>query len=234
MSLINDALRKARQEAADREAKERGLETPVVAGYWKRGGRLGVGLILGAVIAVGAAMIGGAMVWWALTERAERAAIGLPDDNLPDDAVISESRPDSSDGATSMEALPDSGSPAVVPARAPEDKGERSLRPEDEAAGRTDRQGGEGALEESDSKPVASPTPQTPALEEGEFVGEAKVGDVTLTLDYLVYRKENPFAQINGNDLRVGGVVEDFVVKRITVDSVELAKGETTIVIRVQ
>lgn len=235
MSLISDALRKARQEAAEREAKERGLETPAVAGYWKRSGRLGVGLILGAVIAIGAAMIGGGMVWWALADRSDTTVNSVPDGGPQDDSGVTERMPESPDEATIVDSPPEVVVPTVAPSRSTMDEVDSPAANEGEYDSGTEAPG-ESTRDRVEAEPTEDPSPlpkRTP-LADGEFVGEAKVGDVTLTLGYLVYRKENPFAQINGVVVRVGAVIEDYVVKKITVDSVELAKGDTKIVIRVQ
>lgn len=234
MSLISDALRKARQEAAEREAKDRGLETPVVAGYWKRGGRLGVGLVLGALIAIGAAMIGGGMVWWALADRSESSAVEAPHDGIQDDAGVTKNTPESPDAKTVFEPSSEAMSPTVALPQSSGDDVDPPVVIEGETDGETETPGENTNSVETETIEDPSPSSERTPLADGEFVGEARIGDVTLTLDYLVYRKENPFAQINGDDVRVGAVIEDFVVKKITIDSVELMKGDTKIVLRVK
>ncbi|RLE27468.1 MAG: hypothetical protein DRJ65_02800 [Acidobacteria bacterium] len=227
MSLISDALRKARQETAEKEAKNRGMETPVVAGYWKRGGRLSIGLILGAVIAIGAAGIGGGMVWWVLVDRSVKGTVEAPDEISPAGAEIAEAQPDQ---ASVELVLPQPGgvlAPTVMPVKSrPDDHDD--LQAADSEAVIVDR-----IPDREEEALVEGPSPK-PTLADGEYVGEAHVGDVTLTLDYLVYRKENPFAQINGRDVRVGAVIEDYVVETITENSVVLSQGDTRIVLRVQ
>ena len=66
MSLINDALRKARQEAAEKERRAQGLDLPHIAPPPAGGARLGSGLLIGAVIALAAAVLGGAAAVLAL------------------------------------------------------------------------------------------------------------------------------------------------------------------------
>ena len=197
------------------------------------GGRLGAGLILGAVIAIGAAMIGGGLVWWALADRSEASVKVSLDGGTREDSSGTERILTSADEKTVVDLQPEPAGPTGASSRSTVDHVDSVAPIEGEPAGETeasDRITDRGVPETTEAR---SPSPRRTPLVAGEFVGEAKVGDVTLTLDYLVYRKENPFAQINGSDVRVGAVVEDFVVKKITVDSVELAKGETTIVIRV-
>ncbi len=67
-----------------------------------------------------------------------------------------------------------------------------------------------------------------------EFVAEADLGYTSLSLDYIVFRPVDPFAQINGFDVRVGSSVEGFVVEEITADSVRLRDGKGTLVLRAE
>ncbi len=76
MSLINEALRKARQEAAEQEAEERaggGAKGKAVyrepRAHLPTGSKMGVGLAVGVLLGVLAAGGGGLGVWW-LTNRA--------------------------------------------------------------------------------------------------------------------------------------------------------------------
>ncbi len=229
MSLISEALRKARQEAAEREAREQGLETPVVAGYWKRGGRLGQGLVLGAAIAICAAVIGGGLVWWLLVDGPDSAVVeALAEvDDVPVQVSEEASAPEVE--GLSSEAQPEN----TIPTEGLESSqiGEVPVQPQ---LGTGPEIGApEPTRHRVDHGPVMDPEVQAKS-NDGEFVGEAHIGEVTLTLDYLVFRKDNPFAQINGRDVRVGAVVEDFVVEEITPDAVVLTRGDAKVVLRVQ
>lgn len=236
MSLISDALRKARQEAAEREAKDQGLETPMVAGYWKRGGRHGVALILGAAIALGAALIGGGLMWWVLADRSDKVVIEVSDGVEKAAVSVIDSAPVHSTG----DPAPDQGVEMILPAAVlaesttagddgPAAVGGKAVS-ESDAIGRSPD--GAGGLPAEAIPPPAKASEGDGAG--GEFVAEARIGETTLILDYLVYRNENPFAQINGRDVRVGAVIEDFVVEAITSDSVVLTRGDTRVVIRVR
>jgi len=55
-----------------------------------------------------------------------------------------------------------------------------------------------------------------------EITGEGKVDGVRLTLDYLVYRSKDPFAQINGIEVHVGWEVDGFKVLAISEDTIRL------------
>jgi len=234
MSLISEALRKARQEAAEREAKERGMEAPVVAGYWKRGGRLGVGLVLGAAIAMGAAVIGGGLVWWALEDRADPKVVEeTSGGEAPAGAEVVEVQPAQDNAALVIDEAAEEVELTSGSVDSTSDEPEVLADIADTALAGVEVVESEPDNEEGVSVEVSSPQPQI-ALAAGEFVGEAHVGDVTLTLDYLVFRKENPFAQINGRDVRVGAVIEDYVVESITEDRVVLTQGDNEIVLRVQ
>ncbi len=236
MSLISDALRKARQEAAEREAKDHGLETPMVAGYWKRGGRHGVALVLGAAIALAAALIGGGLVWWVLADRSDTVVNEVSDGEEQAAEGVVDSAPVHSTGDPAPEQVGETVLPAAVSVESttagdggPAAGGGKAVS-ESDAIGRSPD--GAGGLPAEAIPPPAKASEGDGAG--GEFVAEARIGETTLTLDYLVYRKANPFAQINGRDVRVGAVIEDFVVEAITSDSVVLTRGETRVVIRVR
>ena len=64
MSLIGDALRKTRQEAAARETEAKGVLFSAKIANPPARSHLGLGLALGAVIAVAATVAGGGAVWW--------------------------------------------------------------------------------------------------------------------------------------------------------------------------
>ncbi len=236
MSLISDALRKVRQEEAEKEAKSRGMETPVVAGYWKRGGRLSVGLILGAVIAIGAAGIGGGLVWWALVDRSVKDTVEAPDEIASAGAEAVEVQPDQVSEDLAPIQAGDVIVPTVMAMESKPDDHDVSQAGDGDAV--TGTEAADRVPDREQNTPIEAPSPQPqkqpqPTLADGEFVGEARIGGITLTLDYLVYRTDNPFAQINGQDVRVGGFVEDFLVEAITIDRVVLSQGDTTIVLRV-
>jgi hypothetical protein len=233
MSLISDALRKARQEAAENEAGERGLDRPVVAGYWKRRRGLGGPLVLGLVIAVGAAILGGALVWWGLGVRHPRSAVVRGDEavgaGVPVMGQQKPSEPASEQPGLGVDRVKDS-APAMTVDDGPIVKPHTGSRQESQVLGTPIPHPKTTPSTESPTLPAEKPAPG----DDGVFVAKAQVGEVTLTLDYLVFRKDNPFAQINGIDVRVGSVIEDFVVEAITPESVVLRKDQITVEIRVR
>jgi hypothetical protein len=78
------------------------------------------------------------------------------------------------------------------------------------------------------------PTTGFAGMEGGDevYVLEADLGDVTLSLDFLVYRATDPFAEVNGVEVHLGGTVAGFRVKDIEKDRVRLSDGHRTIVLR--
>lgn len=231
MSLIGDALRKTRQEAADRDSDRKGvLFSAKIADGPNRSG-LGLGLVLGALIAVFATVAGGAAAWWVLNQRTpEPQASETTDSNTEPDfdrrvglAPPSASPPISAGGThTESEAMSEPPEGTDTP-----DRG-RDARATTEAA-------------PLDPVPNVVNRPQAPAPETG-FIGkedginvylmEAKLGDVTLSLDFLVFRATDPYAEINGSEVHVGGIVAGFRVKSVERDRVVLSDGRRTIVLR--
>ena len=71
MSLVSEALRKARQDAAEKGAKQRGMvfRTTVVLGSEGAGARLG--WIVAGIVAA-SALAGAGVAWWVLTGRGAR------------------------------------------------------------------------------------------------------------------------------------------------------------------
>ncbi len=100
-------------------------------------------------------------------------------------------------------------------------------------------------------RPKAAPTPRPPATRKGGagsggtkarsatsrqrvFTATARLGSVTLELDYIVYRASDPFAQINGLEVHEGSEIEGFTVVEITPSAVKLKDEMGEIVIKVR
>jgi hypothetical protein len=228
MSLISEALRKARQEAA---ARDRG--GVIGPGYPPRdGSRLGTGLVLGALIALAAVLGGGGVAWWLLGSRsaepeAARVAAAATTEGLGGGTAAAADR------------APESGGDA--PDRAAAAELEPAVRPggRDEPAARDEPAPG-NPDGESQARPAA-PAPEVvssvwppPSSPSGErvFLVVAEHGDRTLTLDYLVHRATDPFAQVNGVEVHVGSTVAGCTVEAITEDAVRLRDERGLIVLR--
>jgi len=241
MSLITEALRKARQEAAQREGRERGIPHGLVVPpkRW----RSGPGLALVVVIALAAALGGAGLAWWALGRRAateaSSAAPGRPVPATPAPAGAARPFPTS----------PAPFSPALKP------PGEAPAGPEGQAE-RHDRAAAPAPV--ADTRGVEALVPPTPATvleaapnvsepapgqrskpsepvenaRDRSFVIDANLGHVKLHLDYIVYRPGSPFAGINGQQVLIGSVIEGFQVEEIGPELVRLRDGRGTVVLR--
>jgi hypothetical protein len=236
VSLINDALRKARQAAAEHEQnRDRSLPPPTYPRRRRRASGTGVLLL----VAIAAGVLGAAVVWWSMTRsapgkvpvaRAEANAAGDAA-TLEETAAIVEPTPTASagtaeagpgsrptaHGTTTGDAGPD---PA---ARRPEGPSSPSsaqpLRPPAEAAGTDEATAPESA----------------PASGSGErvFVLDADLGGVTLSLGYIVFRPVRPFAEINGVEVYEGSEIAGFTVEKIEADMVTLSDTDGPLVLRV-
>jgi hypothetical protein len=99
---------------------------------------------------------------------------------------------------------------------------------------------GDGVSPRAEARPPAGQTltftTPTPAPQTGlrEYVVDADLGHATLTLDYIVFRSEDPFAQINGLDVRVGSTIEGCTVEEITAEWVRLRDPRGPLVLRAE
>ena len=71
-------------------------------------------------------------------------------------------------------------------------------------------------------------------MEDGDevYILEATLGEVHLSLDFIIFREDDPFAEINGVELHLGGVIDGYRVKTIERDRVRLSNGHRSIVLR--
>jgi hypothetical protein len=230
VSLVGDALRKARREAAEREVERRGVLFSAHIADRPARTNLGLGLVLGASIALVATVAGGLTVWWLVGRGGEPL-----DHASAADAIASGARPGSSG---------DRGAPVDQPLSAP-----TASDPAPSESGQTSVATDEGPASEpaSDNLSPAPPNPASiPATSNGPrpdgfagredgadvYILEAEVGGARLSLDFIVFRAVDPFVEINGVELHVGGVVAGFRVKTIESNRVTLTDGRRTIVLR--
>lgn len=225
MSLISEALRKARQEAT---ARDRG--GVIGPGFPPRdGSRLGTGLVLGALIALAAVLGGGGVAWWLLGSRpAEPEAVRVEPtstvEGLGDAGAANVARAPASDGDAPDRSAAVDDAPGLKPAVEPGGgAGPDPEAPTDDPQARPARLVPEEAEERS---PPPSPTG------ERVFFVVAELGDRTLTLDYLVHRATDPFAQVNGVEVHVGSTVAGCTVEAISEDAVHLRDAHGEIVLR--
>jgi hypothetical protein len=228
MSLVSEALRKARQEAADREGRGR---IPRAFALPPKRWRSGPSLLLAIAIILAAALGGAGIAWWALAKHLGKET-QAQDQNRP--APVRESTPNASPpvsaaapSATGIPEVPPAtpeatfalGPPALGASTAPprsapipsaEPSAPRETTDQHGAAMRSD----EGARERS-------------------FVIDANLGYTKLHLDYIVYRPGSPFAKINGAEVMVGSVLDGFTVEEITDEFVKLRDKHGVVILRI-
>lgn len=234
MSLVSEALRKARQEAAAREAARRGRVVPsgLVEPPRARGGAAR-GLALGALVIV-AGLAGAVGAWLVLGRGSESAPIGH---RASPHAEVSAPTP------PNPEVLAAGATPAALTAPATS-AGEREPVP------RPTRQDGAGTPPVVPSAPTPRPSataPQQPPVDAARvasaptptkvdrvFVLDADLGRVRLHLDFVVYKPSAPFAGINGTQVVPGSIVEGLVVEEIGRDFVRLRDGRSAVTLKVR
>lgn len=232
MSLVGDALRKARQEAAERDSERRGMLFSARISDSPKNSQLGLGLAIGAVIALAATIGGGAAVLWFL------------DRGAPTDPPVAVAKVESSDPVTDRpESRTVPGDKAALHREVEAERTRQTVSPARETGtGEVSAPDlGRETSADASNPPKERVKPATVKRSEG-FTGtidgeeiyilEADLGSVVLSLDFIVFRTDDSFAEINGVELHVGGVVEGFRVKAIDRDRVHLSDGRRNIALR--
>jgi hypothetical protein len=233
MSLIHEALRKARREQEEQDARgvayARGL-----TGQRRRHG-LGTGILLGALLAV---LVGGAVGLGLWLGRGDHGGALPP---APGSAAAATqaagassigptgSQPEATPVGTAAAEAPTASVPATT---AP--SGDPGQPPLDQRTPGAD-QPGPPAAEHRPSPPAERATPRETRGPGGErvFHTEADLGYASLSVDYIVARPHDPFVRINGMDLRVGNTVEGFTVEAITPTEVRLRDERGPLILKV-
>ncbi len=237
MSLVSEALRKARQEAAERDAVERGAPPPVIIdrGRPHRGPRLApvlAGLGLGLAIAVAA--------WWLLARPAPTAGPdtgttgGTPAAASAAEPAPASDAPAAAGGPPPQPAEVDEGAPPPAAPRSGE-AGGGAAAPRAAAVPTT----APAAVPAPASVPAAGPAAETPgtgtaAGPERTFVLDADLGYAKLHLDYIVFKPSAPFGSVNGQRIVEGTIVDGFLVEEIGRDFVRLRDSRGPLVLRVR
>lgn len=234
MSLVSEALRKARAEAAAREGRSRGLPTAVLGGV--KGPRRGAGAGLIALIAVAAAVGGAALAWWVFGRSTPSVAGARAAAAAPAAAATTATGPTPTALSTVSATRPAAEARAVadvVPPPATAVSGPRSVGATGApAAVPTTVETGSPA----DGTVDRPPSPARPAeggTRERSFVLTADLGYARLHLDFIVYKPSAPFGRVNGQDIVVGSIVDKFVVEEIGESYVRLRDGRGAVVLRV-
>ena len=223
MSLINEALRKARQAAAEHDDQRSAGRAPQA--YPSRGPRKGTGPAAVALVAVLAGLAGAAGVWWIVGAGAVDSVSGGGPTLHQSATAEGASAP--IENQTQPEPSPEDLQPPVLTARPiegipipePSTAVPKGTVPEFEA--------GPTAIPRAAAKPVIT-TSGTRV-----FVMDAELGYASLSLGYIVFRPVRPFAEINGVDIYEGSEIAGFKVEKIEVDRVVLRDSRGPLELRV-
>ncbi len=225
MSLIGDALKRARLEAARRDGEERGTAHSSVPAYLPSRRRSRAGWIIATVVA---ALAGASVVYLllagapvptpeisarpALLDKQERATI--PDSP----AAVTAPAP-----SPSVEALspPLPSSPPASPAASEPSPVSSPPAPPAAAA---------ASPAEAAKPAVGEPVPPGARV----YVAVAQVGATRLELDGIVASPTDPVVMINRKLLGIGEGIEGWVVEKIEVKQVTLRGGSQLIVLRLR
>lgn len=218
MSLVSDALKKARQEAARQDAAQRGLPYAVGAVEKPRGSSLLVGVIAGSVTGVVLLGVIAYLAGWLGPGRSEKpvAEVAVAQES-PEPAAV----PESSVPAAAPQPAPAT-SPALLAEATPPPPPPSSPVPAAPPTVVTTPPPAEPA-------PVVAPepTPQPPsepaATEPKRYVGSVPLpGGGAVTLNGIAYSEQNPIAVLDGRVVGPGESVQGFVVVAIERKQVKL------------
>ena len=236
MSLISDALKKARQEAARQDSLRQSL--PYAVGSTDAPDRSRSSAPLLAGLAVGLLLAGGlaGLFYFVRPEPEAKPEARIAETAPP--AVVREEplTPSAPPVAPQIsEAVPETTAPAPVPAPIPE------VRTPEVAPPREVESVPQPQPETPPAPPVAAPpappvqetAPRTPAPQESRsYVGEVPVpGGGVLRLNGIAFSTESPVAVLDGKVVVPGEVVQGFTVVEIQQNQVKLeGHGETVFV----
>ncbi|MDD5563780.1 MAG: hypothetical protein PHQ91_08690 [Thermoanaerobaculaceae bacterium] len=241
MSLVSEALRKARAGSPDPGAHRHGVvyRTTVVLGEGRRSGH---GWRMAAAV-VAAAAAGGAAAWWILG-RAPARPLAPP---RPEAAAVARPAGPASAAPTNAGAAAAERQASPVPAAAAP-AAHTGVVPPAQPTPTTPRRAGLTAIT-APAVPPAAATPSVerparpPAVEAAapaapgggarSFGLDADVGYAKLHLDYIVYRSKDPFAGINGQQVVIGSIVQGFTVEEIGPDRIRLRDPRGEVVLQI-
>lgn len=240
MSLINDALRKARQAAAEHESRQPPAAFRAPKAYPSRGPRRRGGPLLLVLVAAAAGLSGAALVWWTVDDDGQGVTVSEP--------PVADATP-----KTGMESQPESVAGQIEGALADPGGAIDSEEPSTQDVESPHEEAVEGAAMEAVAVPgeetaqtvpvppnTAAPRSDEPLVQKGSADGErvyvldANLGYASLSLGFIVARSVNPFAKINDTEVYVGSEVAGFVVENIEEDRVTLrdSRGQLVLTVR--
>lgn len=221
MSLIHEALRKARREASHQD--DPGVVFPGgLTGRGRKSG-LGAGVVLGIVVTVATAIIIGGVLWWALRQTPGETTLQA------DSAGRKTAGSSVSEAETTLSSMPGWNDEHPIDSQSDPGRTAESDGTPDRETEAADSRGAMPTIVAVQDLEVetaeAAPTPvtrQTRTSGERVFLVDADLGYATLSLDYIMVSTTDRFAEINGLEVRVGDYIEGFTVEEITEDRVKL------------
>lgn len=217
MSLVSDALKKARQEAARQDAAQRGLPYAVGAAEKPRSSSLLVGVIAGSVTGVVLLGVIAYLAGWLGPGRSEKPVVeAAVTQESPEPAAVPEtSVPEPSPTPTT--------SPVVVAEATPPPPPPSSPAPSASPPVVTTPPPAEPTLT-VEPTPVVAPetTPGPTAAEPKRYVGSVPLPGGAVTLNGIAYSEQNPIAVLDGRVVGPGESVQGFTVVAIERKQVKL------------
>lgn len=212
MSLVSEALRKARAQQHRREL-EAGQLPPVLPPPSSPRRSVPAAVLLAASILSGAA--GAGVVALFVLSRNGKATTENPAPQPSPPRPAAEALPPRAYGSPKLSSpTPAPAAPSVV-SESPAPKPAPTAVPSPTPA------------------PTSPPSAPAPAAAR-EFVVEGKLGGAVLHLDFLVYGSKKSFARINGQDVVEGSVVEGYTVEAIQEDRVILRGAAGLVILKVR
>ena len=238
MSLINEALKRARIEAARRDAADKGVPATALPVYVPQRRRLWLAPFLGFVVGIAAFAVAAGAYY-----LARRPA---PEEDRPAAAAAPEPPPvvaaEAAVPAPASAGIPETRAAADRSGRAASSPPAMAVAPESPAATATEPARGVPA-----SAPAAAAGRDSPRLAPDPMAGESGIDDgrtyfveaelpggAAVKLDFIVWSETRPFAQINGELINPGQIVDGFTLLAVERERVELEGRGTRFWLRVR
>lgn len=225
MSLIGEALKRARLESARREGEERGTAHSSMPAYLPARRRSGAGWIIATALSAAA---GAGVVYLLVT----RPPASTPEDSARPPLLDREETATLSDSAANA-AAPAPSSPAE--AAVPPSPASQTASPSDSEVSPPSPPPPAPATDPPAPKapaatPVADPVPPGARV----YVSVAELGTTRLELDGIVASPTDPVVMINRKLLGIGEGLQGWVVEKIEAKQVTLRGGDEIIVLRLR